>query len=164
MSVKEIRNKKTGEHGYQAIVRDQSRYFSIKLHGKKEARELATKAEIDLCTALGLTVKEFKEQARRQSTPKGKNATVGLHLQWKMRKGSATGMEYATIRGFVHGPNGKPGNICVSIHRHGLDKAIHLAFAKRIACGLPIPDYNDTYAGMCRQILEEGQGKTYRSV
>lgn len=164
MSVKEIRNKKTGEHGYQAIVRDQSRYFSIKLHGKKEARELAAKAEIDLCAALGLTVKEFKAQARRQSTPKGRNATVGLHLLWKMRKGSQTGMEYATIRGFVHGPNGKPGNLCVSIHRHGLDKAIHLAFAKRIACGLPIPDYNDTYAGMCRQILEEGQGKTYRSV
>ena len=164
MSVKEIKNRNTGEYGFQAVVRDQSRYYSVKLHGRKEARELAVQAEIDFCATLGFTVKEFKAQARTPKAPKARNPTVGLYLSWRMRKGSQTGIEFASLCGFARKPDGRPANFCISIHKHGLEAAIHLAFARRLGCGLPIPNYDATYKGMLELLQKEGQGKTYRSV
>ena len=163
MAVKFINNKKTGEVGYQAVVKNKSRYFSAIKYGKREARKLAKQAEINLCESFGLTVAEYKRTSRFRTKPQGRNPTSGVFIQWEMRKGNQTNLEYASVRtAYVSPRTGRKSMFSASIHKHGLEKAIILAFAARTNSNFPIPDYVETLNGMKAQLLKEGKGKPYR--
>lgn len=165
MAIKYIVNKTTCELGYQAIVKNKSRYFSVRKYGKRKAKQMATQAEKELCESFGLTVQQYRSRmnmtAKRK--PLGRNKTVGVYLLWQFRKGNNTNLEYASIRGVYQSSNtGKRSIFAFSIHKHGLEQALQLAFARRIQSGFTNPDYNETLQGFKEQLKLEGKGKPYR--
>lgn len=165
MAIKFIMNKKTGEVGYQAVVKNKTRYFSAVKYGKREARKMARHAEEKLCESFGLTVKEYHSRknmvAKRK--PLGRNKTVGVFLSWNARKNVNTNLEYASIRGCYLGKlTGRPSIFSVSIHKHGLEQALCIAFAKRAESGYTNPDFQTTLNGLKQQLKDEGKGKPYR--
>lgn len=163
MAIKFILNKKTGEVGYQATVKNKSRYFSAIKYGKREARKLAKEAEVKLCESFGLTVAQYKRTARFRTKPKGRNPTAGVFIQWEMRKGSKTNLQYAAVRTTYISPRTQRTSMfSASIHKHGLENAIALAFAARVKSNYPVPDFIETLNGMKEQLLKEGKGKPYR--
>ena len=95
MSVKELRNKQTGYHGFQACVGHSSKAFSVKEHGVDKARALAHAAEKEF----KLAIANGPAIHRRSSNPtkRNTNGVVGIGFKWV--KSTKTGLLIAVMWG-----------------------------------------------------------------